>query len=376
MKQETIAAAVAGLLHDIGKMEQRARTDPWNPAPGVEREGQPVHATWSIYFAQQYVTAAHRPAALAGAYHHAPQRSPAADKSLSELIALADKLSAGERADPEDVQKKPPRQMVTIFDQVRLHDTGKAEGWHYLPLKTLRLDEASLFPQAPVSDTEEIQAYETLRLGVETAARLANELDEAYIENLLASLQRAGLCVPSSYYHSVPDVSLYDHSRMTAALAVCLSEKYPEKVHALLGAVERDFRNQPQSGDQDLTQENAALLVGGDISGVQDFLYTISSKGAARMLRGRSFYLQLLGEAVLRFVLHRLDLPYCNVIYSGGGHFFLLAPTSAADHIPAIRKEITQKLLDAHGTGLYLAIGYTQVPLMGCTPGGSRTTGA
>ena len=69
-----------------------------------------------------------------------------------------------------------------------------------------------------------------------------------------------------------------------------------------------------------------ALLIGGDISGIQKFIYTIASKKAAKTLRGRSFYLQLLTEAVLRFVLGELELPYTNVIYAGGGHFFLLAP--------------------------------------------------
>ena len=39
-----------GLLHDIGKLEQRARTDPCSPAPGMQGEPMPVHATWSMYF--------------------------------------------------------------------------------------------------------------------------------------------------------------------------------------------------------------------------------------------------------------------------------------------------------------------------------------
>ena len=42
LKTRIWQAALAGLLHDVGKVEQRARTDPWNPAPGVERSGQPA----------------------------------------------------------------------------------------------------------------------------------------------------------------------------------------------------------------------------------------------------------------------------------------------------------------------------------------------
>ncbi|MBM4425645.1 MAG: hypothetical protein FJ031_00255 [Chloroflexi bacterium] len=45
------------------------------------------------------------------------------------------------------------------------------------------------------------------------------------------------------------------------------------------------------------------LLIGDDISGIQKFIYTITSKKAAQTLRGRSFYLQLLTEVVMGFVL-------------------------------------------------------------------------
>ncbi|MDE3091734.1 MAG: type III-A CRISPR-associated protein Cas10/Csm1, partial [Chloroflexota bacterium] len=107
------------------------------------------------------------------------------------------------------------------------------------------------------------------------------------------------------------------------------------------------------------------MLIGGDISGVQDFIYTLTSKNAAKTLRGRSFYLQLLGEALLRYVLRKLELPYTNVIYSGGGNFFLLAPLGAAERLPAIRQYITQTLLTHHGTALYLALGETAVSARG-----------
>ena len=127
---KVIDAAVAGLLHDIGKLEQRARVDPWNPAPGLEGEGQPVHATWSLYFAQNYVYDKFRPAALAGAYHHAPDKSPAGDKELSWIVSLADKLSAGERADRLEGEGQPPVQMVTIFDRISKDNQEKSDGWH------------------------------------------------------------------------------------------------------------------------------------------------------------------------------------------------------------------------------------------------------
>ncbi|MEW5827988.1 MAG: type III-A CRISPR-associated protein Cas10/Csm1, partial [Chloroflexota bacterium] len=150
--------------------------------------------------------------------------------------------------------------------------------------------------------------------------------------------------------------SLYDHSRMTAALAAVLAEVDEDRLQAI-------------AKDPGSSRDEVALLVGGDISGVQDFIYTISSKGAAKTLRGRSFYLQLLTEAALRFVLNRLELPYTNVIYSGGGNFFLLAPLEAKEKLPALRADLSRILLKHHGSALYMALGFAEVPAMGFKAG-------
>lgn len=365
IKPEVLNAALAGLLHDVGKMEQRSRDKPWEPAPGVEREGQPVHATWSTYFIQHNLPDEYRPAALAGAYHHTPEMSPAADKSLSELVALADKLSAGERADLQEGDQRPPRQMLTIFDRLSLPEGGKQPGDHYLPLQQLRLHEHSIFPTEALSKGKDLDAYEALCEVVRSAASQKIRNGPVFLENLLGAFQQAAWCVPSAYYHSLPDVSLYDHSRMTAALAACLAGLDPSEISALLGAVRRSFESKATRDDDLLLEKPLVLLIGGDISGIQDFLYTLSSKGAAQTLRGRSFYLQLLTEAVLRFVLAELGLPYTNVTYSGGGHFFLLAPYSALDKIIEIRHAVTKKLLRHHGPGLYLALSSTSIPANG-----------
>ena len=360
-----INAALAGLLHDVGKLEQRARSDPWLNAPGIEREGQPVHATWTTYFIQNNVPEPYRKAAYAGAYHHQPERSPAEDQGLSELVALADKLSAGERADAQEMGSKLPQQMVTIFDRLAVMDQSKQEGWHYLPLEELALKDQAIFPGKQMDKAKTLESYEQLRDALQQAARFDPGDPQAYLENLLGAMQTTTWCVPSAYYHSLPDVSLFDHSRMTAALATCLVELEPAQISALLQAVRQQFSGQVSQDEKDLLDNPAVLLIGGDISGVQDFIYTISSKNAARTLRGRSFYLQLLTEAVLRFVLQRLDLPYTNVIYSGGGHFFLLAPLSATDLLPGIQSEITYKLLRHHGPSLYLALTGQPIPASG-----------
>lgn len=365
MEDRVFQAALAGLLHDIGKVVQRSKTAPWKPPEDVDDSGQPVHAAWTIGFVQHYVPERYRAAALAGGYHHHPGKSVALDSDLSRLVALADKLSAGERADVDEKRTRP--QLLSIFDRVDLTPEKKTfQDIHYLPLHPLQLDRRVIFPSEKILTEDQAGlAYDDLRQGLERELAVEIEDPQLYLENALSVLQRYTWCVPSAYYHSLPDVSLYDHSRMTAALAVCLAQKSHDEVQSLLTAVENDFDGKANDVDKELLAQPAAMLIGGDISGIQDFIYTISSRKAAKTLRGRSFYLQLLTEAILRYVLRELGLPYTNVIYSGGGHFYILAPLAAEGKLPAIRQYMTDTLVTHHSSALYLAVGWSQVPAIG-----------
>lgn len=102
-------------------------------------------------------------------------------------------------------------------------------------------------------------------------------------------------------------VSLYEEFKLLAAL-----------VHA--------------SGAADQPAQ-AFMLVAGDFPGIQRAIYTITSKGAARSLRGRSAFLQLLEDAIVRRLVSELGVCWCNVVYAAGGNFLLLAPHNGAEEV-------------------------------------------
>ncbi len=357
IREEIWKAALAGLLHDIGKFAQRAGVD----VSGEWQEGQTKadfgyqHALHTYRFINEYLPASIKEEIkLMAAYHHRP-------KERGIVIQLADHLAAGERRKDQgddSNRKVHPRQLHPVFIGIRADEQDhphKGKDQFYFPLRPLTLDESVIFAaQDPLTEDEAWRHYQTLWTDFCQGAKQIQpsfeeaEHGEAYLENMLSLLKRFTWCIPAAYFKALPDVSLYDHSRMTAALAACLVDFEDAKLAQIAQNLEG-------------CQEEVCLLVGGDISGVQDFIYTISSKGAARMLRGRSFYLQLLTEAVLRFVLRRLGLPYTNVIYAGGGHFYFLAPLSAEAHLSDIQTEIARLLLTQHGTQLYLVLSFIRL---------------
>lgn len=376
MEDNRINAAIAGLLHDAGKLAQRASDEPQKMPQDTIEENQPTHAGYSIRWIEQGLFKSnkqYRKIALPGAYHHRPQSYQGDQAKVVWAVALADKLSAGERSDRDREGKKDvPSQMLTIFDSIHSEETNAGE--HYLPLDTLKLQRNSLFPVEPLSDQEVRSKYKNSKKRLEEEFSSLSDIPAVALEQMLSAWQRHTWSVPSAYYYSKPDISLYDHSRMTAALSACLIENTEEElinVHDavmalwLQGGKVDDLRSE----QRELLEKPALLLVGGDISGIQKFIYSIGSTNAAKSLRGRSFYLQLLSEAVLQYTLRELGLPGTNVIYAGGGHFYLLAPLSSEEYIDELRRKVTEKLINAHGIQLYLALESVEIPYSGFRKG-------
>jgi CRISPR-associated protein Csm1 len=345
-KDAVYPVALAGLLHDIGKFAQRAG---WMKGAHPEVGGE---------FVRQLVPQAWREGLYPVMGHH--------DKPLqgyaTKLVALADRLSAGERIPQEEEQ---PPFLRSIFCSLTA-DGQQAPRVLYWPLQCLKMTREAIFPRDLAEFPSAEDGYRRLWGEFTGEARRLMEAHQAngslpvYLESLLLLLQRYTWCVPSASYRSMPDVSLYDHSRITAGLAVCLLGTGEGALDGMLNALEDWFRARQKDSSAPppaiLEGTKVALLVGGDISGVQDFIYTITARGATSALRGRSFYLQLLTEAVARYVLRRLGLPITNLIYQGGGHFYLLARPNDLDHLEEVRREVSRVLLAHHRGDLYLAL--------------------
>lgn len=181
-------------------------------------------------------------------------------------------------------------------------------------------------------------------------------LDEEYINSLLAVLEANLTYIPSSTSKKeLADISLYDHMKMTAAVASCVMQ-------FLTAKGEKNYKQSLFINAEKSYDEEMFLLYSMDISGIQNFIYTIGEKGALKGLRARSFYLEIMMEHIVDELLEKLSLSRANLIYTGGGHcYLLLANTDAArDILDHYEKNLNHWMMEHFDTALYVACGYAK----------------
>ena len=110
----------------------------------------------------------------------------------------------------------------------------------------------------------------------------------------------------------------------------------------------------------ELRREPAFLLYTTDFSRIQRFIYTVHTEGALRSLRSRSFFLELLMEHYMDELLDGCGLTRTNIIYSGGGHCYLLLPNTAAvqQTLADWNRAFNGWLNEQFGVQLFLANGW------------------
>lgn len=64
-------------------------------------------------------------------------------------------------------------------------------------------------------------------------------------------------------------------------------------------------------------------LLKGDFSGIQEFIFSIPSKGAAKSLKAKSFYIQAIGKLCLEFLLSELSPFGAALLVDSGGSFII-----------------------------------------------------
>jgi len=305
------------------------------------------------------------------ARHHKPRNI------FEEIIKEADCISAGhDRASADELsaydtkgrERKSQVPLISIFSRINLpmirRDYLNTDMRYRIVVPPLADGDSykTAFPQTP-SQYASNQVREDYKIHWKNFIReiKAQSTEETgldiidHFDTLLEICRIYQWCIPASTRkEDMPDVSLFEHQKATAALASCIYY-YHEKQNSLTGFAIRNRK------------DKKFLLFCGDISGIQKFIYQISSKGAYKMLKGRSFYVQLLSEILARKYVEEFYLTSANILYSSGGKFYLLLPNvdnekeNVKERLAGMTDKINGKLFNLFHGDVYVRTGFKQI---------------
>ena len=348
---------IASLLHDIGKVMQRAEIP--EPSKYEDRcplwEGKPshFHVKWTESFLEKFKYEKNAKrwqiiTNLAASHHKISAFEPKEENWLAQCIRLADRVSAKWDRKPEETKKimYKKRPLYPVFDTISLckHKSKFDKQVPFVSMSEFKKN--FLKTEIPYGkadeETKKCSEYKTLYevfekdYGILMDKWNKGEISKVQFTNALDSLlEQHFWCVPSNTNETHPTNSLYHHSKTTAAVAATLFSTLKEGDKSLLN-------DSLIEGDEKLF-----LLLGGDLSGIQSYIFDLNpenSKGASKTLRARSFKVKILSEMVLHYVLKKLNLTKQNILMNAGGKFMVIIPNKQdlKDLLKVLKEEIDE----------------------------------
>ena len=314
--------SLAGLLHDVGKLGQRAFPSGKGFLPEClalkdyickyNRDGDywsHLHTLYSCVFCDEVEKSVPHDLSLdwnlvrnLAIYHHRPGDDNQNLVHQADILSSAmERIDDGSHSSVGDFRKIGLMPIVNGI-LINNHEHFDENYTHRLEAFTDRA--GVLFPEPELERKDQTASYRKLWDDLLEAWRLNKVTDPwGYINRGLSILESYTWPVPSAT-NVRPDISLFDHLKTTSAIAGCL-----------------------YAADN---SEKPFLLVSGDHSGIQKYIYDLrhGSGGLAKSLRGRSFSVGLFSDSVAFHILHESGCPLTHRILYASGHFYLLLPNN------------------------------------------------
>lgn len=337
--------AIGAMLHDIGKVLYRSSDGRNHSRSGHDYLRDEIGLKDKAILDQVL-------------YHHADllRGSDIAENSPAYITYMADNIaSAADRREKDSgdsaagFDKNVP--LGSVFNILN----GNHEKLHYFPTTMDRNGKINYPSDAPVIFDSDF--YGKIERDIKEALKgLADDsqINVEYINSLLGVLEAYLTYIPSSTDLSQQtDVSLYDHMKLTAALANCIQAWLREE-----GVT--DYRKELFTEAKEFYTKEVFYLFSMDISGIQSFIYQqFGTEDVLKNLRARSFYLEIMMENFVDTILRETGLSRANLIYSGGGHAYLLLPNTEKCREAAedFAQSTNAWLQQTFGIDLYLGTG-------------------
>ncbi len=271
---------------------------------------------------------------------------------LQWVIATADGVTSGIRHEELNHAGKKhfTARQLTLMEQINTTNKSAVDYQYRYALQPLSV--SALFP-VKASDCEHKNSNKAQKEYLKLWNQFiddANKIPKSHQQDLPLWLDHFDT-LWGHYAYAIPsatasqtksDISLYDHSRTTAALATALWRYHHEN-----NEISTATRAMQTGTDWD---NNKFLLIQGDFFGIQNFIFTSGGethKHAAKLLRGRSFYISLLSECAALKILDSLGLPSTSQVINAAGKFLIVAPNTeeTKQQLQAVQYELNQWFL-------------------------------
>jgi CRISPR-associated protein Csm1 len=336
MTQQEKALILGSLFHDIGKFEQRCTKNP----DKLKHEELGVMLIESGRFIDRFIKIVGKENLVE--FRNSVLEHHRSKGGLTDFVKDADHLSASERVKLQNVEEPGEqyqsrwkhKHLSSLFSKVNLLNDREVPIQYYRHKLLNKEDYKIIIPQEMTS--EEIierdhsytsQTFEDFKNDLEAVLDFykTEEDFESLINLIIILFEKYMWCIPDFTGNEATDISLFNHLKDVAGIS-----------HSIY-----------------LTQfENPASsylrLIIADLPGIQNYIFNVLNKKPAKILRGRSLFVQILTRMLSTKILKQFGLTEINLIMLAGGKFYIVAPDykDFDDRLKQISKEINEYLFD------------------------------
>jgi len=345
LKEKTLILGT--LFHDIGKFEQRCRDYKGKSHPSLGAEFINSLQDSFLNILDNSTDAFDEFVEIVNEHHNRDNGN-----SLVSICALSDHVSASERVDLE--KKEEPSEtwkhkfLSSIFSKVSILSEEKTPLRYFQHRLLDKTDYKILIPDFESTDDAHISK---VKYPANIWSQFENDLkavlgfyktDEDFnslVNLILMVFEKYMWCIPDFTGSEQTDISLYNHLKDITALS-----------HAI-------YLTREDSVDK---QNSNLNLVIGDLPGIQSYIFNVINKKPAKILRGRSIFVQVITRIFANIFLNNFGLSEANLIMLAGGKFYIIAPSNNSfnDNYQKAVAEIEQILIENYDYQLKFAAGY------------------
>lgn len=340
MTTEEKILILGALFHDIGKFEQRCTN--------IKRVHEELGASLldelkelfiPIFDGNQMNFTEAKNIILK---HHSETES-----KLTQIVKIADHLSASERIKKEEPEAGTSqwehKLLTSIFSKVRISSKESSDPLFFNQEYFIEGNYNALIPNVTQNNARAKKDFgysyntfgeykEDLKHILEFYSRTKDF--NSLINLLIVLFEKYMWCVPDFTGNKLTDISLFNHSKDVAGIS-----------HAIyLSGEDNKYLN----------------LIIGDIPGIQKYIFDITNQRPAKILRGRSIFVQILARKLATKWLRSFGLTDLNLIMLAGGKFYIIAPNypDFESRFNSTLEKVEEELIDEFKYEIKFAAGF------------------